>query len=114
MSDRRRLEEVLADHREQAAILEAHGRRAQALSARRVCDDVRECMLDYLTWLSEAEAMSRSGRGTEYLRSRFGDWAAQGMAEFRGRSRFYRSCVIPVRHNADLARAEAQRMARVS
>ncbi len=112
--DPRTLEQVLADYREEAAVLRVHGHRAQAESMDRMADDIATVMVDYLTWLSEDDAMSRSGRGKDYLRARFGGWLGNGMAEFRGRVRYFRACVIPVRVNLDLARGDARRLARAS
>jgi len=112
--DRPRLEEVLADAREQASILASHGHKAQAASMRSLCDAVRDAMTDYLLWLSEPEAMTYSARGQDYLRSRFADWQTAECAEWRGRTRYYRACVLPRRHLPDLARAEGRRMARAS
>lgn len=109
-----RLEEVLADWRGQAAVLRANGHPTQAGSVEEVCDSVASCMADYLTILSEEEARSRSGKGTDFLRTRFPAWEAAGMAFLEGRRRRYRACIIPVRVNLDLARAEARRDARLA
>lgn len=110
----RRLEDVLADYREEAAILRSNGHEAQAVSIERVCDAVAASMVDYLMILSEEEARSRSGKGTEFLRTRFPAWEAAGMAFRDGRNRRYRAAVVPVRPNLDLARAEARRDARLA
>ena len=109
-----RLEDVLADLRGEAAVLRAHGSKGQADSLERACDLVAKAMRDYLTWLDEGEAHTRSGRSVEWLRSRFADWEEQRMAEYRGRRRFYRRIIVPRRANLEAARAEAERDARRS
>lgn len=109
-----RLEDVLADWRGQAAVLRANGHPSQAQSIEDVCDSVASCMVDYLMILTEEEACSRSGRGTEFLRTRFPAWEASGMAFRVGRHRRYRAAAVPVRPNLDAARAEARRDARLA
>lgn len=106
-----KLEDVLADCREDAALLRAHGHKGQPESMERVCDRVAESMRSYLEWLSEAEAHSRSGRAIDWLRGRFADWEAIGMAERRGRARYYRAVIVPRRANLEAARADARREA---
>lgn len=107
-------EDVLADFRGEAAVLRHNGHKAQADSMERLCDAMAEAMPDYLTWLSEAEAVLRSGWTARRLRSHFAEWATQGMAEKRGRLRYYRQVMIPRRPNLEAARADAERMARAS
>jgi len=107
-----RLEEVLADHRGQAAVLRHNGHPIQAASVEAVCDAVAASMVDYLTLLTEEQAMSRSGRGTDFLRSRFPAWESAGLAFREGRRRQYRALIVPPRPNLDAARAEAMRDAR--
>jgi hypothetical protein len=109
-----RLEETLADWRGQAAVLRHNGHKLQAESIEAVCADVAVCLRDYLDCLEEAEAHSRSGRSIEWFRSRFADWEAQGLAERRGKRRFYRRIIVPRRPNLEAARAQAEREAKRS
>jgi hypothetical protein len=108
----RRLEDVLADFRGQAAVLRAAGHSHQARSMEQVCDGVRDAMTPYLDWLTEAEAMQRSGRGIRFLRGQFAEWCALGLAEQRGSKRYYRRLIVPRRANLEAARAEGARMGR--
>lgn len=62
-----------------------------------------------LTWLSESDCLLKSGYKTEYFRSRFGEWEAQGLAEKRGRRRYYRDIVCPQRKHASVARLHGLR-----
>ena len=110
----RKPEDVLADFRGEAAVLRHNGHKAQAESMERICDTLAEAMPDYLTWLSESEAVLRSGWRVRRLREAFPGWEAQGMAEKRGRLRYYRQVMIPRRANLEAARADAERMARAS
>lgn len=109
-----RLEEVLADFRDQANVLRFNGHVTQAASIDAVCDGVAKVMEDYLMVLTEEEAMSRSGKGLEFLRTRFPQWEAAGLAFRDGRRRRYRALIVPARPNLDLARAEARRDARLA
>lgn len=106
-----RPDQVMANWREQAAILRHHGHRAQAESIERFADELVASMRDYLTWLSEAEAQLRSGRPARWFRLRFTEWAGQDMAERRGRTRFYRQVIVPRRANLEAARHDAERRA---
>lgn len=100
----RTLEQVLADHRGDAAVLRRNSHVHDAELLERFCDEVAEAAHEYLTRLSEAEAMLRSGRSREWLRSRFPEWEAQGNA-WRGPrgERGYRMLVVPRRANIERA-----------
>jgi hypothetical protein len=106
------LEQVLTDLRGDAARLRYHGHRAQADSMEALADRVATVMQPYLDWLTEAEARARSGRSEHWLRARFGEWAQAGLAEFRGRRRYYRRLIVPRRANLEAVRADAVRAAR--
>ncbi|HEX6924264.1 MAG TPA: hypothetical protein VF167_02485 [Longimicrobiaceae bacterium] len=111
----RPLEQVLADAREEAAVLRKHGQGAIADALERLCNDVDDATEEYRSWLSEQEAMLRSGKGVAYLRNRFGAWQRQGLARWsprNRRAREYRALIVP--HRTDLAklRADARRAAR--
>jgi hypothetical protein len=97
------IEQVIADEREQAAILRANGHGGEARIIERVCDRVSESLREYLTWLSEPDARLRSGRTVEWLRGRFAEWASEGMAEVRGGRRYYRAVIVPMRAHASAA-----------
>jgi hypothetical protein len=100
---RRTLDETLATWAEDARVLERNGHRHDAQLIDRVLDSVREAARDYLTWLSESEAMLRSGRKVDFFRARFPEWASEGMAELRGRQRYYRQVIVPQRAHASAA-----------
>lgn len=103
------LEQVIADAREEAAVLRRHHQAAIADAIGRLADAVQASALDYLNWLSESEARLRSGHDVPWLRARFAQWAEQGLAEWRGAKRYYRAVVIPQRPNLDAARAAGRR-----
>jgi hypothetical protein len=87
------LELALAD----VAVMERNGGQFAPLAVARLVHDIAQAAQPFTTWLSESDAMLRAGRGTEYFRSRFGAWEAQGMAEKRRGIRYYRACIVPVR-----------------
>jgi hypothetical protein len=103
------LERVLADFREDAAVLRRRGHASQADTIESVCNAVRDAAIDFVTWISEGEAMMRSGRGADYFRSRRQLWSEDGLAEQRGRTWYYRRCVVERRKLASITRAEARR-----
>ncbi|NUO65777.1 MAG: hypothetical protein HOQ34_19620 [Gemmatimonadaceae bacterium] len=108
------LEEVLADERGRAQVLRAAGHTREADNLDRLLDRVRASAVDYLDWLSEAEARLRSGKSVEWLRARFAGWAAAGHARLDGRRRLYRQLIVPKRANESAAREAGRRGDRAS
>ena len=105
------LDQVLAETRAEAAVLRHNGHAAQAATMERLADQVQTAALDYLTWLTDDQARSRSGRTIAWMRAQFPRWEAQGLARRDGRRRLYRAIIVPVRVNLDLVRADARRAA---
>ena len=105
------LEQVLADGRDEAAVLRRNGHVAQAETLSRFIDAVLESAEDYLTWLSEGEARLRSGHSVEWLRGRFAGLQSQGLAKLEGKRRMYRAVGIPQRPNLEAARMAGRRAA---
>lgn len=103
------IEVVLGDFREEAAVLRLNGHTAQAATLERVLDAVRESARDFVEWISEGEAKLRSGRGDDFFRARRAVWAEDGLAQQRGRTWYYRRCVIERRKLTSVTRAEARR-----
>lgn len=107
------LSQVLADAREDAALLRKHGHPEQADSIAKLCDAVAESARDYLWWLSESEAVLRSGRAIRWLRTRFREWESTGNARRDGKgTRQYRALVIPQRVHKSAAREAGREAAR--
>ena len=92
--------EVLADYREDAAVLRRTGQEAQAHSPERMAQDVSEAARDYLLFLSEDDAALRSGHTERWLRDRYREWAKAGHAKKENGRRWYRQVVIPYRMRA--------------
>ena len=99
------LETVLADWREKASVLRGvkHTHDAELIDA--ICDEVARSAEDYLRFVSEPDAMLRSGKSADWLRARFSEWEQQGHAEMRKRVRYYRAVVVPRRPDLEAARA---------
>jgi hypothetical protein len=106
------LEIVLADAREEAAILRSHSHKAQADSMEKICDAVAAAMADYLALLTESEAMLYTGLKLPALRRRFTSLAARGLALWDGKRRLYRRCALEHRGNAEAAHEAGRRAAR--
>ena len=98
---RGRLEDLLADFREEATVLKRNGVTQQAVTLDRFCDAVALCMDAYLDWMSEDEARLWSAWSIDKLRAHFANWEAQGLAEWEGEGRKarrrYRRQVVPRR-----------------
>lgn len=108
------LEQVLADYRGDAAVLRRRGHAKDAELIERLCDAVADAAEDFLTWLSEDDAMLRSGRSRAWLRAQFADWSRGGNARKDGARRVYRQAVIPQRANALSAREAGREAGRRS
>ena len=103
------LETVLADWREKASTLRSvkHQHDAELIDA--ICDEVARAAEDYMRFISEADAMLRSGKSADWLRARFVEWEQQGHGEIRKRVRYYRALVIPRRPDLEAAREAGRR-----
>lgn len=109
------LEQILADTREEAAILEQNHAAFSVARLRTLLDDITDAASEFLTWVSEKEAMIRSGHKEPWFRKRFPEWHRQGHARFnakRPRERQYRLLVVPLDHDMESVRADARRTAR--
>jgi hypothetical protein len=107
-----KFEDVLADAAERVTHLKLEGHPVQAASLERLTDEVRSSLREFTTWLDEKAAKLYSNRSAEYLRIRFPAWQARGLAEWRGKVRYYRQCCLEHRGNADAARQAGRRAAR--
>lgn len=91
------LQQVLTDWRGDAAVLRRAGHVADADLREKMADQVSAAAASYLNWLSETEAMLRSGKSRDWLRGRFSGWEAEGHARMTGRERQYRELIVPRR-----------------
>jgi hypothetical protein len=105
-------EEVVADLRERVSLLRLEGHPVQAASVERAVDQLVATLPEYVSWLSESDATGYTGRTAEYLRARFARWEERGLAMWRGRTRWYRRCVLEHRGNVAAAREAGRRAAR--
>lgn len=101
----RALDQVLADWRGDAQVLRRRCDVQLAEQLERCAEEATEAAEEYLRWLSEDDAMLRSGRSRTWLRGQFPEWERQGHARREGhRRRMYRMLVIPQRANTLAAR----------
>lgn len=101
------LEQILAETRSDANALRRCGDRRLADVMETICGNVEASAADWLTWLSETEALSRSGKSLDYLRARRDQWAVDGLARKDGRRWFYRRAIVPRSRLSGIQRAEA-------
>ena len=100
----RTLEQVLADWRGDAQVLRRQGHEREAAGLERCAGEVVAAAEDYLMWLTEEEAMLRSGRSVAWLRAHFPEWERAGHTRREGRRRWYRMLLVPQRANVVTAR----------
>lgn len=91
------LDTLLADMRGEAALLRRAGHGGQATYLEALADQWAQATEEYRRWLSEEDAMLRSGRSRVWLRAQFPGWARLGHARLAGRRRQYRGIIVPVR-----------------
>lgn len=107
------LASVLADALEESGVLRRNGHPEQADTIVRLCDAVRESARDYLWWLSESEALLRSGRSLRWLRTHYREWESTGNARRDAKGqRHYRALVVPQRVHKSAAREAGKEAAR--
>lgn len=100
------LEQIIADAREEAAVLRRSGNAGQADYVEALLDRVERGAEDYLRWLTEADAIIKSGLAERTLRRRFRELLDCGLARYSAkREREYRACAVPPRPNVADARA---------
>ena len=93
----RDLETVLATWEADSARLARYGHDGEGAIIAALCADVRRCAEDWLIWLSERDAIVRSGLAERTLRRRFTQWKALDCARMAKGERRYRKAVIPQR-----------------
>ena len=108
----RDLATVIADWRGEAAVLRRRGDNRTALLLEQCAEEAVLAAESYLLWLSETDAMLRTGRTREWLRSRYEGWAAEGHAKKTGRDRQYRAVMLPRRAAVVEAREAGRQAAR--
>lgn len=107
-----RFEEVLADKREDAAVLRRLGHEHDAKLIEGICDAFAAAAEDYLRWLGEGDAMLQSGWSVERLRRQFPAWERLGHAMYdEKKRRVYRQLIVPHRANTIAARERGRRAA---
>jgi hypothetical protein len=104
------LESVLSEYRADAQVLRRYGATHIADVIDRILKDVESASEDFMRFISEPDAMMRSGRGIDFLRARFPAWERDGNARYERRQRFYRQVVVEHRLDLEAAR-EAGRIA---
>lgn len=97
-------EQVITDWRGDAQVLRSRGHGHDADLLEKCADEIGGALGGFLKWLTEGEAMLKSGRSKDYFRSHFAEWAALGLAELRNNQRFYRSVIVPQRAHASAAK----------
>lgn len=103
-STRKTPEQVVADWRGDAAVLRSRGHVRDADLLETCADDIWRALAGFLEWLSEPDARLKSGRSQQYFRDHFTEWHALGLAELRGRTRYFRSVIVPQRSHISAAR----------
>jgi hypothetical protein len=77
--------------------------RAHASSLEEFADKASQAATDYLTFVSEADALLR-GAPKAFLRRNFDAWAQDGHAKKIGRVKYYRAIMLPRRTPESIAR----------
>ena len=90
-------------------MLRRSGNAGQAEYVEALCDRTAEAAADYIRWLSESDAMLKSGLSSRTLQRRFRNLLECGLARHGAHGeREYRACAIPFRANIAAARARGR------
>lgn len=101
------LAQILADAREEAQVLRRTGNVGQAEYLDALVSKVRDAAEDFLTWLTEADAILKSGLTERALRRRFRELLDSGLARYGAKGkREYLACAVPNRPEVRAQRAK--------
>jgi hypothetical protein len=104
------LDTVLADAREDAAVLKRAGHAEQAAHLERFIERVAGETEEFRRWLSDADAALHSGLAIRTLRRRFAELLDAGNARYDEKGhRLYRMSALPRRANVAAARERGRR-----
>lgn len=106
------LSDVLDAWRSDAAVLRRAGHETEAVMCERMAGEVEASAEEWVTFVTEADAMLRSGRSAAWHRGRFAEWERDGHARIRSKLRYYRLAIIPRRYDITDARAAGAAAAR--
>jgi hypothetical protein len=109
MSDQKQPEQVIADWRGHAQVLRARGHTRDADLLEQCAAEIDGSLGGFLKWMAEPDARLKSGRSKDYFRDHFAEWSVLGLAEMRGRTRYYRNVIVPQRAHASAAKAAGLR-----
>jgi hypothetical protein len=114
-SDRKELEQIIADAREDAAVLKRNGHPEQAQSIEQLCAQVEGAAEDYIRKISLEDARLKSGLSLRQLRRRFRELTDCGMAEIGPKGEMlFRACAVPQRAATSTQRARGRQAVRRS
>ncbi len=88
---------ILGTMDEDAAVYERNGDTGRAAALRERAAEIRQAARDFITWLSEDEAMLRSGESRTRVKSLALRYVAAGHARVVGRRFQLRACIVPRR-----------------
>jgi hypothetical protein len=97
MSGATDLAAILGTMDEDAAVFERNGDAARAAALRARAAEIRAAAADYITWLTEDEAMLRSGDSRTRVKSLALKYVQAGHARIVGRRFQLRACIVPRR-----------------
>lgn len=88
---------ILGTMDEDAAAYARNGDTAKAEAIRARANEIRQAARDFITWLTEDEAMLRSGESRQRVKSLALRYVAAGHAKIVGRRFHLRACIVPRR-----------------
>lgn len=97
-------EQIIADWRGDAQSLRSRGHGHDADLLEQCADEMQAALGGFLTWMSEPDARLKSGRSQDYFRDHFAEWQMLGLAKLEGKTRYFRSVIVPQRVHASAAR----------
>lgn len=112
MGDLPPLTQLVAEIRDHAAVLEHTGNTGQAQYLAHVAERLKDAAEDYTTWISEQNALLRSGWTERTMRRRFAELQECGLARWHDGKREFLVCAVPPRADIEGARERARMVTR--
>lgn len=109
------LEQVLTEGRGELPLLRKRGQTVVADALEEYIERIANAAREFLTFISERDAMLRSDHTVAWLRARYPEWERLGHARRNPKNpseRQYRRMIIPLAAQTEAARANARDTAR--
>lgn len=108
------LDQAIADEREAIGILRSKKLVREADMIETIVERFAQAAEPFTTWYTDESARVYSGKSVDYLRDKFPELEARGLAKIENGRRLYLECALPRRAVKSLAREAGRRGGKVT